>query len=323
VSVHPSPERTTSPPGTPRTHARPGNWGGRIGVATEAPRTQPPRPRKPPPPAAHPPAYVERRLLIWDIDCNALLHRHLEDIVKEETRHMPPSAQAVARVHARDCTVGGDYYWSNERVARRAGCRRETVNRIERRLCGDIEILVKSVHQRRGRGGPHAAPKTRKLHPRIMREAMKRTMRSLARSVDHTRKAKPSVEAPRGASPGLPPLEGILPRFKRPRPYSGGYMVCCPAHADRHASLSISEGRNGKLLLFCHAGCSHARVRAVLGLPPPRKARVTLSAPKARLRRLVERLTPSRLPPGWGVEWLSGRAGPVPFDTREPAPAVS
>lgn len=35
------------------------------------------------------------------------------------------------------------------------------------------------------------------------------------------------------------------------------YSACCPAHADRSPSLSISEDeRTGKLLLYCFAGCS-------------------------------------------------------------------
>jgi hypothetical protein len=37
-----------------------------------------------------------------------------------------------------------------------------------------------------------------------------------------------------------------------------GYMAKCPAHADRRASLSISEGRDGRVLLHCHAGCIEA-----------------------------------------------------------------
>ena len=32
-------------------------------------------------------------------------------------------------------------------------------------------------------------------------------------------------------------------------------IACCPAHNDKNPSLSIGTGRNGKLLLTCHAGC--------------------------------------------------------------------
>jgi putative DNA primase/helicase len=41
----------------------------------------------------------------------------------------------------------------------------------------------------------------------------------------------------------------------------GGWSCHCPAHSDRNASLSISEGRDGKVLVYCHAGCSFQHVR--------------------------------------------------------------
>ena len=40
----------------------------------------------------------------------------------------------------------------------------------------------------------------------------------------------------------------------------------CPAHDDDRASLSLSEGEDGKALLYCHAGCSVADVTEALGL---------------------------------------------------------
>jgi len=43
-----------------------------------------------------------------------------------------------------------------------------------------------------------------------------------------------------------------------------GANAKCPAHDDTHASLSISEGRNGTPLLKCHAGCSQESVIAAL-----------------------------------------------------------
>lgn len=41
-----------------------------------------------------------------------------------------------------------------------------------------------------------------------------------------------------------------------------GWMAQCPAHDDRQASLSISEGRDGRTLLKCHAGCETATICA-------------------------------------------------------------
>ncbi len=34
----------------------------------------------------------------------------------------------------------------------------------------------------------------------------------------------------------------------------------CPAHEDRLPSLSISNGNDGRLLLYCHAGCSFREI---------------------------------------------------------------
>ena len=41
---------------------------------------------------------------------------------------------------------------------------------------------------------------------------------------------------------------------------------CCPAHDDRRASLSIREGRDGRTLLKCFAGCPTSLILSRLGL---------------------------------------------------------
>jgi len=41
---------------------------------------------------------------------------------------------------------------------------------------------------------------------------------------------------------------------------AGGYVCSCPCHDDQHASLSLREGRDGKLLFRCHAGCDQAQL---------------------------------------------------------------
>ena len=45
-----------------------------------------------------------------------------------------------------------------------------------------------------------------------------------------------------------------------------GWKARCPAHDDRSPSLSVSEGRDGRVLLKCFAGCSAEDVLAALGL---------------------------------------------------------
>lgn len=43
--------------------------------------------------------------------------------------------------------------------------------------------------------------------------------------------------------------------------------ACCPAHDDRHPSLSVTLAKDGKILTFCHAQkCSHEAILATLGL---------------------------------------------------------
>ncbi|MCH8999529.1 MAG: toprim domain-containing protein [Proteobacteria bacterium] len=51
------------------------------------------------------------------------------------------------------------------------------------------------------------------------------------------------------------------------------WMARCPAHDDRDPSLSIATGKDGKVLLRCHAGCDQAQVIDALwgrGLWEPR-----------------------------------------------------
>jgi excisionase family DNA binding protein len=47
---------------------------------------------------------------------------------------------------------------------------------------------------------------------------------------------------------------------------SAGWTARCPAHADNVNSLSIGEGANGRVLIFCHAGCTFEEIIGALGL---------------------------------------------------------
>lgn len=44
------------------------------------------------------------------------------------------------------------------------------------------------------------------------------------------------------------------------------YTARCPAHADKHNSLSVGVGEDERILLHCHAGCSTADILAALDL---------------------------------------------------------
>lgn len=54
----------------------------------------------------------------------------------------------------------------------------------------------------------------------------------------------------------MQPLELILSKLENVKKHNGYFMASCPAHEDKNPSLSVSEGKDGKALLFCHAGCS-------------------------------------------------------------------
>src|SRR3984893_10382014 len=42
------------------------------------------------------------------------------------------------------------------------------------------------------------------------------------------------------------------------------YVARCPAHNDRKPSLSISDANDGKVLVYCHAGCDQEQVITAL-----------------------------------------------------------
>jgi putative DNA primase/helicase len=65
---------------------------------------------------------------------------------------------------------------------------------------------------------------------------------------------------------GVSPLSVVLSCLHRVKRSGSGYTAQCPAHDDRHNSLSIGEGRDGRVLLMCMAGCSTEDVLFKLGL---------------------------------------------------------
>jgi hypothetical protein len=58
-------------------------------------------------------------------------------------------------------------------------------------------------------------------------------------------------------------VEAILKRLRGVRRNGNGWTAVCPAHDDRNPSLSIDE-RDGRILLYCHAGCSTEAVCVAL-----------------------------------------------------------
>jgi hypothetical protein len=102
-----------------------------------------------------------------------------------------------------------------------------------------------------------------------------------------------------------------------------GWIARCPAHDDRHASLSITE-KNGKVLVHCHAGCSQDAVVNIFkrrGLWPTAKSKsgpkpheiaeyIYRDADKRRRYRVV-RMSDKAFPQfQWqDGDWISGMEG--------------
>jgi hypothetical protein len=62
------------------------------------------------------------------------------------------------------------------------------------------------------------------------------------------------------------PIDGVISRLDDVRKSGGGFMARCPAHEDREASLSISTGNDGRVLLKCQAGCHAPHIVGKIGL---------------------------------------------------------
>jgi len=63
------------------------------------------------------------------------------------------------------------------------------------------------------------------------------------------------------------PIDTVLARLKGVTAADKhAWRACCPAHGDRHPSLSVTETSDGTTLLKCHAGCSSDAIVSAIGL---------------------------------------------------------
>jgi len=51
------------------------------------------------------------------------------------------------------------------------------------------------------------------------------------------------------------PFELVLSRLSDARKNGKGWIATCPCHEDGTPSLSVREGRNGGVVIHCHARC--------------------------------------------------------------------
>jgi putative DNA primase/helicase len=68
------------------------------------------------------------------------------------------------------------------------------------------------------------------------------------------------------------PVEKVLERARGVRKIGSGWLVCCPlpdhgqGRGDKHPSVSVSEGDDGRALVDCKAGCETEAVVSGWGL---------------------------------------------------------
>lgn len=63
------------------------------------------------------------------------------------------------------------------------------------------------------------------------------------------------------------PIDRVLARLGTYKRQGGGYLAHCPAHDDKHPSLTVTEGADGTVLVKCQSqDCPFERIVAALGL---------------------------------------------------------
>ena len=61
-------------------------------------------------------------------------------------------------------------------------------------------------------------------------------------------------------------VAALLRRLEKVQGHDGCWNARCPAHNDRRPSLRIAAGSDGRVLLYCHAGCSIGDVCRAVGI---------------------------------------------------------
>lgn len=61
-------------------------------------------------------------------------------------------------------------------------------------------------------------------------------------------------------------VHDILARLQGVKGGGGQWSARCPAHDDKRQSLSISQGKDGQVLLKCHTGCTVESITSALGI---------------------------------------------------------
>ena len=56
----------------------------------------------------------------------------------------------------------------------------------------------------------------------------------------------------------------LIAELKGVKKSGSGWTAKCPSHDDKHNSLSVNDGTDGRLLLKCHAGCEFETILAAI-----------------------------------------------------------
>ncbi|MCA9312357.1 MAG: hypothetical protein KDA21_14180, partial [Phycisphaerales bacterium] len=84
------------------------------------------------------------------------------------------------------------------------------------------------------------------------------------------------------------PMRKVLGRLEGVKRCGDGFMALCPGHDDHTPSLSIREGKDGRVLIKCHAGCTNPEILTAIGLaqrdlfPAENSSRGVTKAPRNR-----------------------------------------
>lgn len=62
-------------------------------------------------------------------------------------------------------------------------------------------------------------------------------------------------------------VSDVLQRLHKVARSGSGYVACCPAHEDHEASMTVGEGEDGRVLVYCHRGCSFEEIASALAVP--------------------------------------------------------
>lgn len=65
------------------------------------------------------------------------------------------------------------------------------------------------------------------------------------------------------------PLAEVLSRLQGVKQHGARWAARCPAHEDKHPSLSVGVGKQGQVLLYCHAGCDTKAILLALDITYP------------------------------------------------------